>query len=82
MAQRLLRARQKIKPVGIPFQVPPVHLLDERQSAVLAVIYFIFNEGYFCSTGEYLISTELCDEAIHLAELMLKTRRPALAISI
>ena len=56
---------------GIPYQVPPAHLLEERLSAVLSVIYFIFNEGYFSSIGNKLINPELCLEAIHLTEIVL-----------
>ncbi|MGI9318298.1 MAG: RNA polymerase sigma factor [bacterium] len=72
MAQRLVRAKRKIKTAGIPYQVPPSHLIDERLNSVLAVIYFIFNEGYSCSSGSQLLNEGLCDDAIHLASMMLK----------
>lgn len=70
MAQRLVRAKKKIKDAGIPYQVPPAHLIAERVSGVLAVIYLIFNEGYNSRSGEALIRHELCTEAIRLARAL------------
>jgi RNA polymerase sigma-70 factor (ECF subfamily) len=74
MAKRLVRAKAKIAHTGIPYRVPPAHLLSERTSGVLAVIYLLFNEGYEASTGADLVRAGLCDEAIRLgrtlAELM------------
>ncbi len=66
MSQRIVRAKRKIMDAGIPYRVPPLHLLDERMQAVLAVLYLIFNEGYNASSGEALIRQELCLEAIRL----------------
>ena len=70
MAQRLVRAQQKIREAGIPYEIPEPPLLDERVQSVLAVIYSVFTEGYSATSGEELISAELCLEAIRLAKLL------------
>jgi RNA polymerase sigma-70 factor (ECF subfamily) len=70
MAQRLARARAKIRGAGIPYRVPPADLLPQRLDALLAVIYLIFNEGYVASTGDSLTRQELSAEAIRLGRVL------------
>jgi RNA polymerase sigma-70 factor (ECF subfamily) len=70
MAKRLVRAKQKIRNAGIPYRVPPAHLLPERTTAVLGVLYLLFNEGYTASAGADLIRQGLCGEAIRLGRLV------------
>src|SRR5436190_23601712 len=70
MAQRLVRARRKIRDAGIPYRVPEAGALEERVDAVLSVLYLIFNEGYAATSGNELIRLELCDEAIRLARVL------------
>ena len=70
MSKRLTRTKAKIAAAGIPYRVPPAHLLPERTAGVLAVLYLMFNEGYSASAGERLIRAPLCVEAIRLARLL------------
>jgi RNA polymerase sigma-70 factor (ECF subfamily) len=72
MAQRLARARTKIRDAGIPYRVPPAELLPQRLDALLSVIYLIFNEGYVATSGDTLIRHELCSEAIRLCRILVE----------
>ncbi|GAB2607867.1 RNA polymerase sigma factor [Kribbella endophytica] len=72
MSKRLTRAKQKIKHAGIPYRVPPDHLLPERTPAVLAVLYLLFNEGYAATAGAELVRDGLAAEAIRLARMLVR----------
>ena len=69
-AQKLVRAKRKIAEARIPYEVPPPDALAERLTAVLAVIYFVFNEGYSATDHDHLLRPDLCSEAIRLARLL------------
>ncbi|KAF0846535.1 RNA polymerase sigma factor [Nocardia caishijiensis] len=70
VAQRLTRAKAKIRHAAIPLRVPPPHLLPERTPAVLSCVYLVFTEGYFATSGATAVREELCDEAIRLGRLL------------
>jgi RNA polymerase sigma-70 factor (ECF subfamily) len=70
MAQRLVRAKAKIRDARIPYRVPPNEELRERLAAVMLVVYLVFNEGYNAASGDVLIRRELCTEAIRLGRLL------------
>jgi RNA polymerase sigma-70 factor (ECF subfamily) len=70
MSKRLVRAKRKIRNAGIPYRVPPAHLLGERTSSVLGVLYLLFNEGYSASAGADLVRQNLTGEGIRLARLL------------
>jgi RNA polymerase sigma-70 factor (ECF subfamily) len=70
LAQRLVRAKRKIRDAGIPYRVPPADLLPERLEGVLQVLYLVYNEGHTASSGDELVRRELSAEAIRLARLL------------
>jgi RNA polymerase sigma-70 factor, ECF subfamily len=72
MAQRISRAKAKIRAAGIPYRVPDAMELPARLRSVLAVVYLVFNEGYSATSGPALVRNDLCDEAIRLGRLLLE----------
>jgi RNA polymerase sigma-70 factor (ECF subfamily) len=70
MSKRLVRAKRKIRNAGIPYRIPPAHLLAERTASVLGVLYLLFNEGYAASAGADLVRQNLTAEAIRLARIL------------
>lgn len=76
MAQRLVRAKRKIRDAGIPYVVPELKEMPQRLDAVLTAIYLVFNEGYLATRGAELLRTDLCAEAIRLAQLLRTLMQP------
>ncbi len=72
VAQRLVRAKRRVREAGIPLRVPPPELLPERLDAVLGTVYLLYNEGYVATAGPDPLRGELCDEAIRLARLLVR----------
>ncbi len=70
VAQRLVRAKRRIREAGIPFRVPPDHLLPDRLGGVMRVVYLVFTEGHSAANGDALVRTDLCAEAIRLGEAL------------
>lgn len=70
MAQRLVRAKKKIRGANIPFRIPPADVLPQRIDAVLAVVYLVFNEGYAVTDGDVWVRAELCEEALRLGAVL------------
>ena len=76
MAQRLVRAKRKIRDAGIPFRIPGADELRERLDAVLTVVYLVFTEGYAATRGESVVRADLSAEAIRLGRLIRELTMP------